>query len=184
MRALTLLAVFAFLVSCASIQVSSDFDSSADFSSLKTWGWSPAAPKIFGDDPRLSNELIHARVKRAVDEALMQKRFKRVDSGADFLVHYALSIQEKIRANTIYDDSPSYLGHGRIAIPAPPQTYVTEYDEGTFLLDVLTPEGSVIWRGTAQGALDEREISQEERAARARATAVRVLESFPPKQDG
>ena len=58
------------LVSCSSMQVSSDYDSEADFSALHRYDWLPV-PRVESGDPRIQyDSLLASRVKTAVDERL------------------------------------------------------------------------------------------------------------------
>ncbi len=77
-----------FATSAVAQTVTYDYDRAANFSSYKTYAWTPAA-----DVP---NELNYTRVVRAIDAALGANRLVPVEPGAnpDMLVAYHVSFEE------------------------------------------------------------------------------------------
>jgi len=180
---IALMALSAVVVACSGIRVDYDYDPGADFSRLRTWAWLPDART--SDDPRLDNALIDSRIRTAVESELAAKGYTPATSGMpDFHVAYHLSVEGKINVDTVYNDYPRG-GYGRVGYRGSgwgyAETRVTEYDEGTLLIDILRPEsGELLWRGTGQATVQE-QSTPEKRTKRANAAVKKILENFPPK---
>jgi len=59
-------------------------------------------------------------------------------------------------------------------------TYVTQYDEGTLVIDFIDiAENKLVWRGVGTGALSE-SPSVEERTENINNAVAQILEQFPP----
>jgi hypothetical protein len=166
------LAGVSLCLGCASFPVGTDYDPATDFGSLRTFGWAPIEPTIFGTDHLLSSDLLHARVSRAIEAELKAKGMGQQAEGADFWVTYHVGLEHEIDVDTIYRTGP----YGRSWT----ETQVREYDQGTLLVDVLLPgSGRLVWRGSVQARVHERSTPQE-RDERIRAAVAAVLEKFPP----
>jgi hypothetical protein len=82
----------AILSSCAiafAQNVQFDYDRSANFSSYKTYQWVDYKTVVTGD------QLLDQEIKRAVDEQLVGKGLRRVESGGDLLVGYQTGISQE-----------------------------------------------------------------------------------------
>jgi hypothetical protein len=137
------------LAGCATMGVSSFLDRSVDFSQYHTYSWGPADALPTGD-PRLdSNPFFKDRLEGGVDKALAARGFGRPASGAspDLLLHYHASVTQRLDVNGAdrrrgycYDDC---------------QPRVTEYEEGTLVLDAVDARtNKVVWRGWAKDTVD------------------------------
>jgi hypothetical protein len=168
------------LAGCSSIRVNYDYDPKADFSNYHSWSWLPQ-PKPEVIDPRVHNEIVDRRVRRAVEAALAARGYQQVEPGrGDFGVAYHAAIQGKVSVQTIND----YYGYGpvwggMVHVPST-RTYVREYDEGTLILDVVDGQShQIVWRASAQA-----EVSQsgtpEQRDRRVREAVDQMLDDFPP----
>ena len=136
------------LTGCQSISVSTDWDTSRDFSGYQSYAWLPEPPNEPPESARLHNALIDSRVRKAVNSQLAAKGFRYSSiEGADLLFTYYLGLESKIDVNTIYT-SYGYGYRGWYGAPQA-QTRVTQHEEGTLMLDVLEPHSmSLLWRGT------------------------------------
>ena len=74
-RQLIILTLFFFLLGCASIKVSQDYDLSKDFSGLKTYDWQTGTQPKTGDI-RVDNPLFDDRIRSAVDRSLLEKGYQ------------------------------------------------------------------------------------------------------------
>ena len=163
------------LTACSGITVTNDYDPQADFSSLKTYAWYAAPAAAAGVDT-----LTTQRILRSVDAELAARGYRKVDSGADFLVHTLAAINQRIEAvpttTTVgYGWRGGYMAYGT-------GTEIRTYDEGTLILDVISPATKqLIWRGTAKAAVSGNR-SPEEREARIREAVSMILDSFPPRK--
>ena len=89
------------LAGCSSISVTRDYDASADFSSLETYAWQHETQPETGN-PRIDNDLMDARVRRAVDAQMAEKGFVRAPKEeADFHVAYFFDYKRRISGNSV-----------------------------------------------------------------------------------
>ncbi|HXV27477.1 MAG TPA: DUF4136 domain-containing protein [bacterium] len=172
---------------CAGISVSSDYDSNANFTGFKTYDWAGLQP-ITGN-PRLDNDILHERIRNAVDREFAAKGYQKIAGGSpDFKVAYHVGLEDKIDVMTFnyYDYGyPAYYGtygfrHQMGAWPAS-QTSVYQYEEGTLILDIVDPATKkLIWRGTAKAEVSVSD-SPEKKEARIDKAVHKILLQFPPK---
>ena len=128
----TLLA--ALLVACATttIRVRSESDSSADFSTYRTYAWAPQAKDLSAD----LDDLIRSEVA----SQLALRGYEPAASGtADVLVDYHAVVETETATRG--------AGYGR--------SRTIRYEKGTLTLEILDPAGQkVLWRGSARDALN------------------------------
>ncbi len=177
--AATPIALFACATGCATVAVSTDYDRSLDFGRYRTFAWLEEKQPLTGD-VRLDNSLLHTRLREAVDEVLAAAGFEKTSSGKpDFRVGYHLSVEQRIDVSTLESHYGYGPGWNRVGY-GPPTTVVTEYEQGTLLIDVVdTSEDRLVWRGSAEGRVRE-SATPEEREARMREVVASVLADFPP----
>ena len=166
------------LAGCSSISVTRDYDASADFSSLETYAWQHATQPETGN-PRIDNDLMDSRVRRAVDAQMAEKGFVPVPaSEADFLVTYFVEYKQRIAGNSVSFGvgGGSYGRYGAAGY----NTSVSDYDEGHLTIDIIHPaSGNNIWRGI--GRRTTYEGSNPEKVTKIVNTAVaKILAKFPP----
>lgn len=168
---------------CVGFPVESDYDPQADFSGYRSWYWLP--PRETGD-PRIDNDLVAARIRRAIERTLSARGYVKTSTGeGDFGVGYHGFIQAKTDVRTI----DRYYGYGRgwgmygpgyggIAT----ETYVDQYDEGTLIIDIVdTRSHKLVWRGSTRGRVSD-DTTPEERDERAQAAVDAILAEFPPEK--
>lgn len=184
-RTLLVVLLIAVANGCFAMKVSSSHDTSASFSSLKTYAWIPR-PKRDPILSRIDDEFVQARVQDAVDSQLAAKGYEKRSSGApDFLVRYYATLRTKTSVQTEYYDTYRYSGDPsdryRGGLAEPPRTYAYDSDEASLILDFVHPETQRrIWRGTAQAAVDS-SWSQRKKTAKINKAVRRMLKRFPPK---
>ena len=62
-------------------------------------------------------------------------------------------------------------------------TYVTQYDEGTLVIDFVDmAKQELVWRGVGTGALDETP-TVEQRTENINNAVTKILEQFPPTKE-
>lgn len=180
MKKLLLLVVSAgLLTGCSSISVSRDYDTTADFSGLKTFAWQHAEQPETGD-PQIDNDLNDERIRRAIAENLAIKGFRPVDrEGADVLVAYFVDHKRKLSSGSVSVGMgrSSYGRHGGVGY----STGVSEYDQAILTIDILNPaDEKMIWRGVGSR-------SAYDGSSPAKATEIvngsvsEILKKFPPK---
>jgi hypothetical protein len=182
------------LGACSSITVSTDH-APIDFSGFKTYAWLHSGVT---EENGKSNDIIDGKVKSIVDADLESKDFAKVaKESADFHVNYHITTQEKTDIKTYnsyggyYPGYRSYGAYGpgrnygyydsRMAMPPIQEAVITEYVQGTLILDVVDPKtNKLIWRGTAGKHLDEG-ATPEEREKVIKEVVSKLLAQYPPK---
>jgi hypothetical protein len=175
------------LSGCAGFDISTDYDPSADFTDLKTWNWHPEPPQKTGD-PRIdSNSLLAERIRKAIANQLALQGYQQTSSNPDFLVGWHASVEDKMDVQ--YVNNYYGYGHGFYGPcmgwsywggPSYANTYAYYYEEGTLILDVITPKtNQLIWRGTAKKSVDGT-ASPEQKQKTIEEAVKKILAKFPP----
>jgi len=169
MKTATILAASAaaLLASCSSLSTNFDYDTSHDFSGLHTYSWTD----------KQDDSLDLKRVHEAVDATLSQRGFQLSDSKPDFQVAAHISRQDKLRVTDWgYTYGPRNYWYGGHDVD------VTQYQEGTLILDVVDPtKKQLVWRGTASRPVDG-SWTPEDRDEIALEAVQALLAEFPPKK--
>lgn len=178
------------LMSCASIDVRSDWDSTVDFSDFQRFHW-VEPPRHENADPFADNDLLRKRVRLAVFRTLEERGYRPTSSEeeADFLVTWDVTLEERLRVSgghlggyyagyryPFHTGYPGYSGAGGSS--------TVRSDQGsTLLIDFLDGRTrQLVWRGWANdvvGTRDEvRDLEEVEEGVR------QILEAFPPSASG
>lgn len=181
-------ALAALLGACATIPVGYDFDPQADFQGLQSYTWIEGERKPTGD-PRIDgNSLLEARIRDAVDRALVAKGYvKDTTAQPDFLIDYYVTLDKRASVQTInryfgYGPGWAWYYGGYYAPYAWSDTYVYEYDEGTLILDVVSPQSrQLIWRGSGTDEVGF-VSTPEQRQDVLNRMAEAILANFPPTE--
>ena len=139
---LTCLLVTATLTTVAlAVQVSTDYDHSANFGGYKTYSWSKV---------ETANSIWDARVKDAVDKELAAKGWSQVPSGGDVSITAVETTRTQQQLNTYYDG----FGGRRFGGFGNATTTVEHYKVGTLVVDMFDAGSkNLIWRGSASDTL-------------------------------
>jgi len=192
MRHIQMFLLTVFMAGCASVSVNTDYDSSANFSDLKTYKWSAEGPAKTGDSRIDGNTLLDGRLRSAIDSALSVKGYQKVSSGRpDFWVNYHVSAKDKTDVESF---GPNYYGGsyygggyrgGRYSGAYPMHgggVTTFHYTEGTLLIDIIDPSTKhLIWRGTGTKIVNP-DANSEQKVQNANSAAQQILASFPPIQ--
>jgi hypothetical protein len=153
MRRLLLLAtatVSALILSgCATMNVSAHAERGIDFARYQTFAWGPADALPTGD-PRLDNNpFFHDYFQGAVEKQMVLRGLEKAEWGTpDLLIHYHANVTQR------FSVSGADREYGACA-SQDCQARVTEYEAGTFVLDVTDSyTNKVVWRGWAQTSVD------------------------------
>jgi hypothetical protein len=175
--------VVAVLGACATMEVSTDFDPSVDFSRYKTYQWLPGTSKIAGRDQQY-DDLLDQRVRDAVTRELAAKGLMLLAHGTpDFLVTYQAAVEDKVDVRVINDyyggyGYAGYYGYRGGWSTARTETY--HYQQGTLIIDVIDSGARrVVWRGTVQAEVGRHKDPQN-RIERINAAVRSAFERFPP----
>ncbi|WP_372805687.1 DUF4136 domain-containing protein [Pontiella sp.] len=170
----------AVLSGCSSVSVRRDYDSSVDFSALKTVAWQHAGQPLTGN-PRIDNDLIDDRIRAAVARELAKKGFVWVDQAeADFLVAYFLAYKQRGGFSSISFGvgGGSYGRYGGAGY----NPRVSDPEEGVLTIDILNPATNKnYWRGV--GRRNSFEGNTPKKTTKIVNSAVAdILAIFPPKE--
>jgi len=177
------IALFAItLLACSGIQVSQEYIPGYYYSNLKTFTWKPNGNQAYGIK---DNDLIDKRIRTAIENTLLAKAYRKVDSYTpDFFISYFVTVEQMESDSGVSDSdslsSSSQGGYGGVGIGNDAQPRV--YKKGTLLIDVTIPVGNqLIWRGTSTQTLAEY-ISPEQATVIINETVEKVLQQFPPNK--
>jgi hypothetical protein len=180
--------------SSSSLTVSTNH-AAIDFSGFKTYAWLHAEVT---EENGKSSDIIDGKVKAFVNADLESKNFTKVaKDSADFHVNYNITTQEKTDIKTYnsyggyYPGYRSYGAYGpgrnyvyydsRMAMPPIQEAVITEYVQGTLIIDVIDPTSNkLVWRGTAGKHLDEASSVEEREQVMAEVIG-KLLAQYPPK---
>jgi Domain of unknown function (DUF4136) len=150
--------------------VQSDFDRAFDFSKLKTFAF--AQQQRGPNDPLAANPLNDRRIRTALDSQLVAHGYTSDSGGPDFLVAYHAAT----RARTSLDAwgyGPGRWRGGRVD--------VNQYTEGTLIVDMVDPASKqLVWRGTATGTIQLKDVDKKIREAAKKLTE-RFVKDVTPK---
>lgn len=164
---------------CSSISVRRDYNAAFDFSALQTYAWQHELQPETGD-PRVDNDLIDERIRRAVNDHLNRKGFKRADRDeADFLITYYREYRSRISGTSWSAGMGrgSYGSYGSIGYGSD----ISEYDQSILIIDMLSmADEKALWRGIGIRAVYEG--SSPDKITRIVNKAVaKILKKFPPR---
>ena len=172
----------ALLLGCSTVSVNQDYDPDADFARLKSFAWYPA-PRARTGDHRLDNPLIDRRIRSAVERELAERGHRLVTNGRpDFFVAYHLSLEQRLDVRTInHMYSPHWVGRRGSVRFAGSQTHVTEFQQGTLILDISDALAEqLVWRGWGSRRL-RNDPSPERSTEIVDAAVSEILAQFPPR---
>lgn len=163
---------------CSGISVSSDFDPSKveEMGSYVTYSWLPRPQS----DKRTSYQFIAQRIRNVADEVLSDKKYRLDDSATpDFRIGWHAAMDQKLAYNTVN----TYYGYGwGYWGPAHTQTYVTAYNVGTIIIDIVDGSSNeLVWRGIAQAEVHP-QSSTDYRNQQIESAVRKILAQFPPKK--
>ena len=136
------------LAGCASIQVESDFDRSADFSRYKTFNFISDSPLLAAVNEPI-NPLLPDRLVSAARTELTRKGYRFIPNReqADFVVSFTLGGRDKIRVDSY---PTSYRTRWSWGAPYHTDVNVRQYTEGTLAIDIFdVSRHSPVWHGRA-----------------------------------
>lgn len=183
----TALALFAtaFLAGCSSVQVSQDYDDSINFANLKQYQWLPAEKqtKPTAADFKKNNPLIAKRIEEDMEKIMVSKGFVMVEQQPDAYITYHISSMQKVRSSPVTTSFGVGTGFGRgygsMAFQTSPD--VQQYEEGQLIIDILSTDNKLLWRGKSTTILQEHP-SHEETSELVTEVITKLLEQYPPKK--
>lgn len=173
------------LAACTSVPVSTDYNTGYRFAAASSYAW--LERKTSATDPRVDNDLVEARVRRAVDDQLRAKGLTLAQSEgqADLLVTYYIGQEDKIDVRTFrshFGYYPCWHCYGPYGGPGwgyDNDIWVTEYTQGTLVIDIVDAQSrKLVWHGVSERRLPAFKTPQE-RDAYIRETVTAILAEFP-----
>lgn len=169
------------LVTGCGTTVNVDYDPSTNFGALKTFELDTAPVKI-SDDPRIDSSLMQQRVVTAIRDQLKTKGLNAA-SPANVRVSYRIDVKQEIESDT----SGVSVGVGTFSRNVGigfgygfPATDVESYDQMLLTIDLHSPEGKLLWRGSDTRRL-ESGSTPEKNNRLINELVEAILEKFPPR---
>lgn len=139
------------------LRIYTDFDRDIEIHRLPNYQWLDAKSIESRNDPIHVNELTGKRIKAAVDKQMYQKGYTRSDSGAQIVVHYHITVENRVAFR------PEPLGYNYSRYWVENRSDAYRYREGTLILDFMDSRNcDLIWRGWAVSILDDNKPVDEE----------------------
>ena len=171
------------LASCSSIQVTSDYDKTVDFSEFDSYSfyqWEQESDKLL-------NQLDKERIEDAVGKEFEARGLKYLENGSgDVTVSLFVVLEEKTRTTAYTNHYGAGGGYGYWDYDVPwgwgmghSSTTYSEYDyiDGTLVIDVFdTRSKKLIWQGVGGGTVDE---NPQRRSKKMPAEIAQIMKSFP-----
>jgi hypothetical protein len=169
-------AVLIAVIGCSPLTVNYDYDTAADFTAMKTFGWMPPAGNAVSDD------LLVKRIRSSVNAQLQAKGRTEVPENPDFMIAMQLSGKTTYGGSTGVGASVGIpVGRGTISVGGG-KSKPHEKTEGTLVLDFVDAKTqSLVWRATAAAAVVPK-ASPEEQQERINKVIAEMLVHFPPKK--
>ena len=172
MKAIKLLplALLFLLASCSSVRVTSDYDTSTDFSKYKTFAFYKK-----GIDKVDISDLDKRRILKAVESELLTKGFTKSEN-PDLLVNIFTKSRQKIdiyNNNMYYGWRPWYYGPNF-------GMHISNHTEGTLFIDLIDAnKKELAWQGIGSGALNTTgNVAKKEE--RIKEFVAEIMAKYPP----
>ena len=168
-------AIFAasvYLMACASVQVTTDYDHSAPFAQYKTYSLEPSTEKI------PFSPSVEAALRDSLRTNLAARGLVEVSANPDIHIVRHVSTKEKVivhqsaYAGVPYRYGRYYMWSGGADMYAD----VSQYTEGTLILDFVDAKTQkLVFRGIGTGTVS----TPEENAERIREAVQKIVQDFP-----
>jgi Domain of unknown function (DUF4136) len=182
-RPLAIPAAILAVAACASVDVRTATSPDANLSTLRTFSimrradpQSPSASSA--NDPVLVNSISNRALRADLVKGFEDRGYALSDSNPDFKVAYYASTKDKLDV-TYWDYGypyyPRWWGwRGGFAASGPT---VTEYTQGTVIIDVIDPNTKeLLWRGQGVANVSDNEAQYEQDLWK---TVTAILDKFP-----
>lgn len=162
-------------VTCLFAKVIVDYDHSINFAKYHTYSWIAV---------NVEAPLWKDRVANAIDNQLLAKGWRKVDSGADATIVAVGSTYTERTFETWYDGGfrGGWYHHGWWGGPGFATTTVERTPVGTLHIDIFDAQSkNVIWHGDCSDTLTQNPEKDEKKLQKA---MVDVFRNFPPPAKG
>lgn len=163
-----------------------DYDTTVNFSQLKTYAWVVESKPVGSDKEYFNSDINNKRIISAIEEQLAAKGLRKVaPNEAAVLVNFHTAISNK-RERDVANTHPYYwsFGHGyygsRWGVHMNLNSLQREYKEGSLIVDFVTPNKELVWRGSFETRLSAKS-TPEKRREKVNIAVAEILENFPPQ---
>ena len=172
--ALSIIAIVTLTTGCATVNIRSESDPTADFTKYKTFNF-PLNIDNFAKNVIRANPFLHKEMLNILDETMTAKGYVKTDKKPDLFVVYHATTDQKTSVTTY---SGGYYGWGYHSWGIGyTDVRVDQYTEGTLIIDLVdADEEELVWRGWATGTLEARPDYD-----RLRDVVKNMLAEFPPR---
>ncbi len=172
MKQTIILTTFLLLFSsCSSVRVVTDYDSSANFSSYKSFAFS----KSQIDKIEIS-DLDKKRILSSVENQMLSKGYI-LSTNPDLIVNIDTKSREDVYINR-YNEYP-YYGWYPFGMSMSTSYRPSSRIVGLLYIDIIDAKtGALLWQGNGSGTLSSNNSSRDELINN---FVIRLLESYPPK---
>lgn len=162
-------------------EIRTDYDAEADFSRYTTFEFMDRAER---GETRTYDTIGDRRVMVAVQRELEARGYRKVDSGADLLVNFAMATEEVQDVRSVPSSivpPPWYGWRGGYYYPWPTyayETYVDSYQRGTLYIDLVDADRrQLVWEGRAVGRVTQ--ATREDPAGALDAAVTEIFAQYP-----
>ncbi len=160
--------------SCASINVTSDYDKTVDFNQYKTFAFHKS-----GIDKVEISDLDKKRILKAIDESLSAKGLIKQEN-PDILVNIFTKSREQVDVNTFNAGWGYGWGWGWSPWMYNNRTSVSRSTEGTLYIDLIdAKKKELIWQGEGNGNLPKSVDKKDEQIKK---MVSKILDQYPPQK--
>ena len=164
------------LTGCSTVRVSNDFDPKFDFSRLQTFC-------MLYNQSSAGDALNQQRIARSLATELKIKCYTETDKkNADFYIVFHTQVTQKTQVVTDYQSVGLYP-YRYWNDPVVPIQKTYSYKMGKIIIDAVTPDRVLFWRGIATDRLRSLK-TPEERIAYIDKVVKDVLKAFPSRKEG
>jgi hypothetical protein len=169
------------------VEIETNVDKTADFSTIKTYAWLPPPPVIqnvapgAASNPNLTQEVLGPHIVEAVNRQLRARGLTETDrDSADVLIAYGAALTTGFSRTYLGEHYGYVTGWGSpIPLGLAPTTSGHVYEQGTVVVDVVQRASNrAIWRGSAVTRVQHGR-TVEERVERINDAAKRMFDRFP-----
>jgi len=149
---------------CSTSNIRSDYDPDVDFGAYKTYDFMDGAGPDYEGYESLFTQYMMAAIS-----VEMEKRGYVKSANPDLLVNFNANIQQKTKVSQTSSPSPAYYGYRRGYYDPwggyGTQTHVSQYDEGTFNIDLIDArKKQLVWEAIGVGRVTEKALKNLEQS--------------------
>ena len=155
---------FVFITSCNAVNVTSDYDRSANFTSYKTYSFHQK-----GLEKLSINDLDKNRIISSIDREMATKGFTKVSANSDLIVNILASSSQEVRVDNDMYRYGYWGGYQN----------VSDYTAGKIIIDIIDDKRNIlVWQGVGSDLNLSNVAAKNEKIPQA---INEILAKFPPQ---